>query len=199
MPNWCDCDYYVSCDDPVKLKEFLDSLQSAENEHGVVIYKLCDSAVPMPDEIRNTGSPIFQVRYTKTAEKKNAEYAALNEGTGDGACRERYMTLGRRRQLVRKYGADNWYEWCLGHWGSKWGDCDTWLVDSDDYHLTFRFESPWGPPDIALHKLAGLFPALRIRLDYFECGMGYNGYVVWRNGQVWDEMYSENYRGGRGG
>lgn len=33
------------------------------------------------------------------------------------------MDEATRKELIRNYGADNWWDWCVMNWGTKW-DCD---------------------------------------------------------------------------
>ena len=54
--------------------------------------KLFNSLIPMRKELNDAQSPV------NTANK------------------------GKDTELVSKYGADNWYDWCNNNWGTKWGD-----------------------------------------------------------------------------
>ncbi len=53
--------------------------------------------------------------------------------------------------LVKKYGADNWYDWSLNNWGCKW-NANSEPVEDGDYE--FRFETPWGEPEGFIKKFA---------------------------------------------
>ena len=44
------------------------------------------------------------------------------------------------KQLEEKYGASNWYNWCLNEWNSKWG-CYDFIVDDEVIYFT----SAWSP------------------------------------------------------
>ena len=68
-------------------------------------------------------------------------------------------------ELKRKYGADNWYEWCIYNWGTKWdaysvGD----FVQKDDGSITYRFDTAWSTPSAWMSTTAKMFPSLT-----FEC------------------------------
>jgi hypothetical protein len=62
-----------------------------------------------------------------------------------------------------KYPGDseNWYEWCLLHWGTKWGDFDLEWSDSD---YSLRFTTAWSPFNDELIELI---------LEYFNGNMIY--------------------------
>jgi len=57
--------------------------------------------------------------------------------------------------------SENWYEWCIQHWGTKWGDFD---LEWSDQDYTLKFTTAWHPLDGRLHELI---------LDYFEGNMIY--------------------------
>lgn len=90
--------------------------------------------------------------------------------------------------LREKYGASDWYDFCVNNWGTKWdvgGDVDYGGIgrDSEEY-LTISFDSAWAPP-------IGLYEALEdegmtVRAYYYESGMAFAG--IFENG--YDECYS---------
>ena len=48
-------------------------------------------------------------------------------------------------KLKAKYGADNWYDWSINNWGTKWNACDT-EVEQRDGTLIYRFDTAWDAP-----------------------------------------------------
>lgn len=82
-----------------------------------------------------------------------------------------------------KYGADNWYDWKIIHWGTKWElDPDYVEVVDEGCYVEYRFDTAWSPPLGILEKLDWKFnfkknDDLGIQWHYREDGMGFTGYL----------------------
>jgi hypothetical protein len=83
--------------------------------------------------------------------------------------------------LVEKYGASDWYSWCVNNWGTKW-DISPYGCEIENGQLVGSFDSPWGPPLEAYAKLEEL--GFEVRAYYHECGMGFAGVY-----EGFDEFY----------
>lgn len=93
-----------------------------------------------------------------------------------------------REALIEKYGAADWYDFCVNNWGTKWdvgGDEGGYCPgrDSDEY-ITLTFQSAWAPP-------TGIYPVLEdlgmtVRAYYYEPGCAFAG--IYEDG--YDECYS---------
>lgn len=88
---------------------------------------------------------------------------------------------------------DNWYDWCVSNWGTKWDaydqdQCevplllqghDKWKeanaarVDTDIAHAHFRFTTAWSPPGHWLEACKKLFPMLDFQIKWREEGGEY--------------------------
>ena len=74
-----------------------------------------------------------------------------------------------------KYGYGNWYDFCVGEWGTKWdvggdGQSD---IHPDGKMLHTSFDSAWSPPVAAYDKLVEL--GFGVNAMYYEPGMAYAG------------------------
>jgi hypothetical protein len=74
-----------------------------------------------------------------------------------------------------KYGYGNWYDFCVGEWGTKWdvggqGQSD---IHPDGKMLHTSFDSAWSPPVNAYVKLEEL--GFGVNAMYYEGGMAYAG------------------------
>lgn len=103
------------------------------------------------------------------------------------------------KELITKYGFDNWYDWAIKNWGTKWGIYNSRLYRETDVSLMYNFQSAWSPPEPVVMKMAKMYPNLIFRLMYYEQGAGYRGELVLKNGAVTKDVFYDNYRGGRGG
>ena len=88
---------------------------------------------------------------------------------------EQQELMRKTAENVEKYGAGNWYDFCVNRWGTKWdfggdGGAD---VDDDGECLTISFDSAWSPP-------TGIYEALTkqgfvVEACYYESGMAFCG------------------------
>lgn len=145
--------------------------------------------MPMPKELETTSSP---VRDTVPDEE--------------------------RKELVEKYGADNWYDWRIKNWGCKWDarESEFWK-DGDDWIVSFQ--TPWGPPVEFVQALSKKFSNMEFVMQYADEGMGQpplgeanivNGVIMYDGpdensdneereafaDKIWDEEWVDNWKGG---
>jgi len=83
-----------------------------------------------------------------------------------------------------QYGYDNWYDWCINEWGTKWdvGDgqgIQTW-TDTD---LVVYFDSAWSPPIAAYERLIDL--GFSVYATYYEPGCAFAG--------IFEDGYDDYY------
>jgi len=98
---------------------------------------------------------------------------------------------------------DNWYNWRLNKWGTKWDvHCHHVEYDKDEGKIELSFDSAWAPPEAAFNILKEKYPEIDVDHYYFEPGMdfvGYNGedfspseiYKVHKTGEFVGYMASE--------
>jgi hypothetical protein len=92
---------------------------------------------------------------------------------GDGE--EQRKLEAQTKRNVEKYGYGNWYDFCVGEWGTKWdvgGDGQT-DIHPDGKMLHTTFDSAWAPPVNAYVKLEEL--GFEVNAMYYEGGMAYAG------------------------
>ena len=97
---------------------------------------------------------------------------------------------------LEKHGYKSWYDWRIDKWGCKWPESSLHVSQSFTYYthlaqIAFTFETPWGPPIEAFHKISQDWPKLLFCLYYEEPGMGFCGTSVWGNGEIQEESQSE--------
>ena len=88
------------------------------------------------------------------------------------------------KRNVEELGYGNWYDYCVGEWGTKW---DVGADGSTDVHpdgkmLHTYFDSAWAPPVRAYEKLTEL--GFTVGAMYYESGMAYCG--------TWDSETGDN-------
>ena len=161
MPNWVDNTLTIRGNNE-HLKKFKEQAKGiSEGEAGKT--DLClNNFLPLPKELENTTSPSNP--QTKEEKKKSNE-------------------------LIDKYGVDNWYDWKLRKWGTKW-DVEAELWKDSRNVISYRFSSAWSPPIDWLKKVSSQFPELKFKLHYSEGGMCFRGDAIAENGTV-DDRYED--------
>lgn len=117
--------------------------------------KFCNHVIPVPEDLQIVagcvGDPVEQAEL----ERKTAEN-------------------------LEKYGAGNWYDFCVNQWGTKW-DVDAYEGEGvvvANNTIEFGFDSAWAPPVGIYDKLVD--EGFEVVAYYYEPGMGFVG--KWDNG-----------------
>ena len=122
---------------------------------------------PMPKELLETeAGPI-----AKTKKEKNARQA---------------------RKL--EFGAENWYDWRVNNWGTKWEVNEFYGVDRQylteqsegESTISFAFSSAWAPPTGAYDNFLSENSECSLRATYYEGGCDFMG--IYDNGD--DKCYT---------
>lgn len=93
---------------------------------------------PMPEELILTSAPttiISEKEYKEQEKKRKTGEKIWNTG----------ITLAMSKEFKSKFEFDNWYEWALHNWGTKWGCYDN-EVNNDLYSYT----TAWSTLDMEL-------------------------------------------------
>ena len=162
MPNWCSNTLSIR-GDKAERQRFIDAVRKTDKkEENEQSYDILGQLYPVPVELKETTSGFFgDTEKQKELEEKQA----------------------RNREI---YGYGDWYDWCVANWGTKWGDCNTYLDESNEEETNFCFESAWSPPIEGLVHISKSFPTLHFMLNYMEEGMGFYGVTVIENGDADD-------------
>ena len=81
-------------------------------------------------------------------------------------------------ELKEKYGFDNWYDWRVHNWGTKWEvDVSKGEVEDDGDYIQYAFDTAWAPPDGIFYALRRKSPEMSISWFYDEPGMQFAGYL----------------------
>lgn len=75
---------------------------------------------------------------------------------------------------------DDWYNWNLRNWGTKWDVTDALLAEHSKNKLLYVFYTAWSPPAEAIDHLAKQYPTLTFSMksidegDMYACELGWN-------------------------
>lgn len=93
--------------------------------------------------------------------------------------------------LVAKYGADNWYTWCVTNWGTKWNASSTEILLNDEDTLEVSFSTAWNAPTAWLTQIAKDWPGLSFDMDWIEESNAFCGRMIVEHGVVKDTYDGE--------
>ena len=136
---------------------------------------------PMPAELKDITAPS-----TILPDDKYNELIANGETT-------RAISQTHADNLMKKYGATNWYDWCCANWGTKWGAYDVTEWNVFENEATVSFNTAWSPPTEFLINASKLYPDLQFKNTYCDEGGGFLGWDIISDGEKVDEaVYDYN-------
>lgn len=180
MPNWSYNNLTITGSSE-KMKEFYD-VSLKPNINGDITFTFA-SVFPMPDKIRNTIAPSGSAKGKKWINEDKAKIRDVNLSEMLGTKIEVDLipcennTDEKCEALKKEYGADNWYDWNIITYGTKWDiDADDFVKGDEEFNV--NFDTAWSPPTNFLYNLQKKFPDLDMRLTYQlegsdDCGVLY--------------------------
>lgn len=155
-----------------------------------------NGVLPMPVELKGTTSPT-RIVTQEEVDKKWSDWNKRKEaGTLDSHEKDRPwglgLTMDQANELMSKYGATNWYDWCNTNWGTKWGayDVSEWGindVDADTSAATIYYETAWSPATALWLRVSKDYPTLEFYHEFADEGGAFLGSEVILDGQVISE------------
>lgn len=153
------------------------------DENGAITF---NNFFPMPEELRGTTSPTRIVTQDEYDEAIRIREEKAKKG--DSFLPSLPITKEMQKELLDKYGVDNWYDWSVQNWGTKWGAYDGYKISDDSVF----FNTAWSTPFNAIEKLSEQFPEVEISVEYADEDFGYNvGQYTFSGGELVDEFVPE--------
>lgn len=190
MPNHCFNEVKAK-------KEILDEIYDYEN-NTVTFNKIIPMPKELEDSVADSSTTIKKAMYlymngdkdlleakweaNKDAQKKYKTFNNMVENLFERYPKEEVI---RSHKCVEKYGADNWYDWRIKNWGTKW---DAYDCEGNPSEGTLVFFTAWNPPYEVVQALCEKYPDSDLDWFYEEPGMNFAGhYYSGENGEVIDE------------
>lgn len=82
-----------------------------------------------------------------------------------------------------KYGRDNWYDWSISNWGSKWNGYD--FSPYDEGNNSIEFHTAWSTVPQVISALSEKYPDAVVKVRWSDEDFGYNvGEREYQNGEI---------------
>ena len=96
--------------------------------------------------------------------------------------------LGQKER--KKYGENNWYDWSVENWDTKWNAYDSY---STNKHIVFC--TAWSAPTKVIEQLSKMYPKVRFVHSWADEDLGHNlGSIAYKNGVAIKDHYIPNPR-----
>lgn len=142
----------------------------------------------MPNHCNNTlivrGKPKDINKMMKQVEITNSQGTSTHEAS----------IFSCQKIIPRPSNQDNnWYEWNIANWGSKWGAYDIEVLNDDwengEWHI--YFQSAWSPLEPVIQALAKQHKKLSFYYSYYEWGCDFMGSQTYEKGSIVEMYQSE--------
>lgn len=170
MPNWCDNKLVVK-GPKAELERFVKTAAGVPHKETAEEVISADSFIPYPkkfldmDKQAHAAEEDYSRKY-KEAGMEKSENATNCEILVYGKTWEAWHKANPRPDVKDGYNSGG-YEWCIQHWGTKWGFCDT-ARYIRPRSVVYTFNTAWSPPVPLIEKMSDMFPKLTFILN-FEC------------------------------
>lgn len=107
--------------------------------------------------------------------------------TNSEATKENEATIFSCHKVIPQptFTGEEWYEWRIANWGSKWGAYDV-AITEDDWesgHWALFFSTAWSPISPVIAELSKQHPKLRFHYRYYEGGSDFWGKESYEGGE----------------
>ena len=162
-----------------------------------------NNLLPMPSELQFVSSPV-KIMTQAEIDKQWADWKA-NKEAGKTSLFEKDKPFGlgitkeNSDSYKAKYGTDNWYDWAISNWGSKWGvydetEWDITEIENDGLSSAkIWYQTAWSPVSLAWERISKNYPTLEFFHEFADEGGAFvgnqliqDGVVIEDNDYEWD-------------
>lgn len=156
MPNWItNCLTIEGTEEHCKLVR--DSVRKEEKINSLDIAALAEGGEPKD-------------HMTSRVEENDFNFDAIVPMPEELKDTQKDFKSGSNKDLIKKYGFDNWYDWSCYNWGTKWN------TSSPEWHSEnyIEFDTAWATPEPIWRALAEKHPHVRFTIQYADEDIGHN-------------------------
>lgn len=170
--------------DEQEVQKCLSEIKGQEEDQHIDFNKIA----PMPKELEGTRSPVHIISQKEYDEQEariaNNEITESEKKFG----LSRGITKEMSDRFIEEFGADNWYNWHIENWGTKWNAYSQYTSGDN----VISFDTAWSTPSELISHLSVKYPELTFRVDYADEDFGHNvGTYAFQNGEVIDQDIPE--------
>jgi len=210
MPNWVENHITIEADATVldEIQNKVRTTYTDEDGNQQERHLIATNSIPMPDETRMLDGTETNIRrfkdldgnLVKVDQMTAVTFYSMNdeELLGEGYTMET-LTGKELEELDEKYGAHDWYNWNVNNYGTKWGDCETRMINRDKESLEYTFDTAWSPAYPMIEKIAIEYDVKKIIYRFFSMENGDKGSATFNEDgriikQEWEELDDSLYR-----
>ena len=184
MPNWCNNEVSIYADEET-IKQLKAEVFTTDKETKQS-YLDFNKVIPMPKELYDTISPptVVSEAFIRMKDVLKANPSIQSIWLDDRQVKrdrlsEQYITESQSEYMKKTFGADNWYDWKVKNWGTKWGidGGSIQFYDEDNDRIELHFDTAWGPPEEICYALREKYEDIEIGWFYREDGMQFAGFL----------------------
>lgn len=210
MPNHVTNNIRLSGDDK-RIAQMLDEVKSDDLGIGTLDF---NKVIPMPESLNiQSGSMTdrglkaykgFIEVYTLCGTRNMDKILEIPEETEAAFLKIRTdispeeFALGKQAfQNEQKYGATDWYHWCVNNWGTKWNSYGYDGYDNSDAPEThtLSFNTAWSAPHRVLEALTQKYPDIEFTHEWADEDFGHNcGRAIYLGGERTELYFPETQK-----
>jgi len=95
------------------------------------------------------------------------------------------------KEAIETTGFNNWYNWCIENWGTKWNAYNTFYDHNDDF-IQFEFDTAWSCPEPIFNALAKQYPTMKFHGYAIDEGYGFGAEITIEDGSANVEYFDVN-------
>ena len=160
MPNWVTTviTFNGNKSDMIKVFNEMGNQSSKGSDQNILDF---NKIIPMPESLNVTSGSESELalayyeakkfgRLPKSSWHKDIQQVLSMVEKDIKVSSQKMMKLGKQlHDNIEKYGAKDWYDWCVDNWGTKWNACECSLNGSELF-----FQTAWSWPSPIMIKLA---------------------------------------------
>lgn len=164
-----------------------ENINAYVDEEGDILNFTFQTIIPRPKslDIESSSRVEDAMKFVTMSEEEKAEYLKKRSyWMNTEESKKELESLGKTAlSNLEVYGATDWYDWDIKHWGTKW-DCYEVKATCAEKAVYLEFQTAWSTPYPIYQALAEKYKDLTISVEYADEDLGSNcGRLVFRNGK----------------